>query len=196
MFGIGRLIAALIVGILVLGARAQAQDSSFMDMNMNMGCMLMAGMHELQVSVYQSGALDDSCQDVPYPGPAVVTLTAASKELRDMTSEVRIVRGAEIDAAARANLEPITLAYLPPKAYPSGVITLPANFDRPGKYTVLVTVSDGKDMTMTGRLIITVGQEARQWILVFALAGILLAAAFGFYVWDFNRRKKLPVKSG
>jgi hypothetical protein len=56
MFGIGRLAAASTLAIAVLVARAQAQDSNFMDMNMNMGCMLMAGMHEMQVSVYQSGA--------------------------------------------------------------------------------------------------------------------------------------------
>ena len=65
MIGIGRLAAALILGIVMLGARAEAQDTSLMDMNMNMGCMLMAGMHEMQVSVYQSGATEDSCPGHP-----------------------------------------------------------------------------------------------------------------------------------
>jgi hypothetical protein len=196
MFGIGRLAAALILGIAILGARAEAQDTSFMDMNMNMGCMLMAGMHEMQLSVYQAGALDDSCPEIPYPGAAVVTLTAVSKELRDMTAEVRIVRGAEADAAAGTSLGPITLAYLPPKNYPTGVITLPTNFDQPGKYAVLVTVSDGKDMTMSGRLVVTVAQETHKWVFVLAFAGIVLAASFGYYFWDQNRKKKLPIKSG
>ncbi|MGA3342431.1 MAG: hypothetical protein ABSD11_17890 [Methylocella sp.] len=158
MFGMSRLAAALILGIAILGARAKAQDTSFMDMNMNMGCMLMAGMHEMQLSVYQSGATEDSCPAIPFPGAAVVTLTAVSKELRAMTTEVRIVRGAEANTAAGASLAPITLAYLPPKIYPTGVITLPANFDQPGQYAVLVTVSDGKDMTMSGRLIVSVAQ--------------------------------------
>jgi hypothetical protein len=189
MFGMGRLAAGLILGIVVLGARAEAQNTSFMDMNMDMGCMLMAGMHELQVSVYQSGARDGSCQDIPYPGPAVVTLSSPSKELRDMTAEVRIVRGDEADAAAGAKLDPITLTYLPPKTYATGVITLSTNFDKPGKYAVLVTVSDGKDMTMSGGFIVTGGAEARQWVFVFAFAGIILAAAFGYYFWDLNRKK-------
>ena len=196
MFGIGRLAAALILGIAILGARAEAQDTSFMDMNMNMGCMLMAGMHEMQLSVYQSGATEDSCPAIPFPGAAVVTLTAVSKELRAMTTEVRIVRGAEADAAAGAGLAPITLAYLPPKIYPTGVITLPANFDQPGQYAVLVTVSDGKDMTMSGRLIVSVAQGSHTWALVFAFAGIVLAGSFGYYFWDQNRKKKLPIKSG
>ena len=59
MIGIGRPAAALVLGIVLLGARAEAQDTSLMEMNMNMGCMLMAGMHELQVSVYQSGATEE-----------------------------------------------------------------------------------------------------------------------------------------
>ena len=74
MIGIGRLAAALILGIVLPGARAEAQNSSLMDMNMDMGCMLMAGMHEMQVSVYQSGATEDSCQDIPSPGPALIRL--------------------------------------------------------------------------------------------------------------------------
>src|ERR1700746_2306596 len=93
MMRIGRIAAVLTLGLWLFGAQARAQDSSLMNMNMNMGCMLMAGMHELQVAVYQSGGLDDSCQDLPGPGPAVVTLSSASKELPGMTAEVRIVRG-------------------------------------------------------------------------------------------------------
>ena len=195
MIGIGRLAAALILGSLLLGARAEAQDTSLMDMNMNMGCMLMAGMHEMQVSVYQAGALDDSCEDIPSPGPAVITLSPASKDLRDMTAEVRIVRDTGAETAASGNLDPVTLAYLPPKTYPRGVITLPANFDKPGKYAVLVTVRDGKDMAMSGRLVVTVGEASRQWIYVYILSGIILAATFGFYLRDLGRKNKLPIKS-
>ena len=189
MIGNGRLAAALILGIVLQGARAKAQDTSLMDMNMNMGCMLMAGMHEMQVSVYQSGATEDSCKDIPSPGPVVITLSSTSKELRDMAMEVRIVRDTGAGTAASGNLDAVTLAYLPPKNYPRGVITLPANFDKPGKYAVLVTVRDAMDMAMSGRLGITVGQESRQWIIVYVISGIILAAAFGFYLRDLGRKK-------
>jgi hypothetical protein len=195
VIGIGRLAAALILGIGLPAARAEAQNSSLTDMNMDMGCMLMAGMHEMQVSVYQSGATENSCQDIPSPGPAVITLSSASKELRDMTVEVRIVKDSEAETAASGNLDPVTLAYLPPKNYPRGVITLPANFDKPGKYAVLATVKDAMDMAMSGRLGLTVGEASRQWIFVYILSGIILAAAFGFYLRDLGRNKKMPVKS-
>ncbi len=195
MIGIGRLAVALILGIVLPGARAEAQNSSFMDMNMDMGCMLMAGMHEMQVSVYQSGATDDSCKDIPSPGLALITLSSASKELRDMTTEVRIVRDTGIETVASVNLDPVTLAYLPRKNYPTGVITLTANFDKPGKYAVLVTVRDAKDMAMPGQLGLTVGEASRQWIFVYILSGIILASAFGFYLRDLGRNKKMPIKS-
>lgn len=168
-----------------------------MDMNMSMGCMLMAGMHELQVAVYQSGALDDSCADIPGPGLAVVTLTSAAKELRDMTTEVRIVRGEEAaKTASSPGLEPVTLIYAPPKAYPTGVITLNTNFDKAGKYTVLVTVRDGKDMVMSGRLGMTVGAGSRQMIYAFLASGVILAAALGFYIWDRRHKSRMPLKGG
>jgi hypothetical protein len=48
MIGIDRLAAALILVIGLPGAQVAAQNSSLMDMNMDMGCMLMAGMHEMQ----------------------------------------------------------------------------------------------------------------------------------------------------
>lgn len=195
MIRIGRLAVALILGIVLPGARAEAQNSSFMDMNMDMGCMMMAGMLEMQVSVYQSGAMDDSCKDVPSPGLALITLSSASKELRDMTTEVRIVRDTGTETVASVNLDPVTLAYLPRKNYPTGVITLTANFDKPGKYAVLVTVRDAKDMAMPGQLGLTVGEASRQWIFVYILSGIILASAFGFYLRDLGRNKKMPIKS-
>jgi hypothetical protein len=195
MVRIGQLGAALILGVVVLGGRpAAAQDTSFMDMNMNMGCMLMAGMHEMQLAVYQSGAREDSCEDIPSPGPALISLTAISKELRDMTTEVRLVKDAGTEPAPGTNLDPVTLAYLPPKKYPTGVITFPVTFDKPGKYAVLVTVTDDKDMVMSGRLVMTVGETYKVWVAAFAICGVLLAGVLGFYLWDQNR-KKHPVKT-
>lgn len=195
MVRIGQLAAALIFGVVILGGRpAAAQDTSFMDMNMNMGCMLMAGMHEMQLAVYQSGARDDSCQDIPSTGAALISISALSKELREMTTEVRVVKDTGVEPVPGENLDPITLAYLPPKNYPNGVITFPVTFDKPGKYAVLVTVRDDKDMTMSGRLVMTVGETFKIWFAAFVVCALLLAGIIGFYVWDQNR-KKHPVKT-
>ncbi|MCI0465534.1 MAG: hypothetical protein L0Y57_00765 [Beijerinckiaceae bacterium] len=195
MFCTGRLAAVLILGSALFGPPAEAQDTSLMDMNMNMGCMLMAGMHELQVSIYPTGALDDMCQDLPGPGPALVSISSGANEIRNMTAEVRIVRGGETELpASNASLAPVTLAYLPPKTYPSGVITLTADFDKAGKYAVLVTLTDGKDMVDSGQLVVTVGEASRQWIIALIFSVILVAAALGFFIWDHRRKAKAPVK--
>jgi hypothetical protein len=196
MMVLGRLAAAGILGIAVLGGRVQAQNTSFMDMNMEMGCMLMAGMHEMQVAVYQSGSRDDSCPELSSPGQALITLTSAAKELRDLSTEVRLVRGGEADgAAADAKFDPVTVAHVPPKTYPTGVISLPANFDKPGKYALLVTVSDNKDMTMSGRVVMSVGEVSRQWLYAGIFSAALVAIALGVFVWDHQRKLKHPAKS-
>ncbi|WOJ88192.1 hypothetical protein RZS28_10040 [Methylocapsa polymorpha] len=198
MIGLSRLVGASVLAVVLLGARAEAQDSSLMDMNMDMGCMLMAGMHELRVAAYSysSDSREDVCADIPAPGPVSITLNAISKELRDMAIEVRVVRNAEADVAPGDNLDSVTLAHLPPKTYPTGVVTFPVTFDKPGKYAVLVTVRGDKDMVMSGLYVMTVEQGARQWIFVLIFAIAAVGAAVGFYVWDEHRKKlKLSVKS-
>jgi hypothetical protein len=112
-----------------------------------------------------------------------------------MTVEVRIVKDTGAETATSGNLDPVTLAYLPPKNYPRGVITLPANFDKPGKYALLATIKDAKDMAMSGRLALTVGEASRQWNFVYIFSGILLAATIGFYLRYLGRNKKVPFKS-
>ncbi len=199
MIGLIRLAGALILTVCLFGARAEAQDSSLMDMNMDMGCMLMAGMHEMRLAVYShsSDSREDICGDIPAPGPVSITLNAVSKELRDMAIEVRVVRDAGTsNLAAGGDIESLTLAHLPPKIYRTGVATFPVTFDKPGKYAVLLTVSDDTNMVMSGQYVLTVEQGARQWIYVLVFAVAAVVAAAGFYVWDERRKKlKLSVKS-
>jgi hypothetical protein len=50
-------------------------------------------------------------------------------------------------------------------------------------------------MAMSGRLGLNVGQASRQWIFVYILSAIIVAATFGFYLRDLGRNKKMPMKS-
>ena len=51
-------------------------------------------------------------------------------------------------------------------------------------------------MKFRNRLVgLTVGEASRQWIFVYILSGIILAAAFGFYLRDLGRKNKSPIKS-
>jgi len=195
MVGIGRLAGALFAAIALFGARAEAQDTSLMDMNMDMGCMIMAGMHEFRVSAYlhSSDAREDHCAEIPGPGPVSITINTTSHEVKDFPIEIRLIRDAGPDAES-SKLDQITLAHLPPKTYPTGVATFPVNLDKPGKYAVLVTVSDDKDMVMSGRHVIIVEQPAKKWILVIVGIAAVLGGGLAFYVWD-ERRKKKAVKT-
>ena len=48
---------------------------------------------------------------------------------------------------------------------------------------------------MSGRLVVTVAQETHKWIFVYMpLPDIILAAVFGYYLRDLNRKKKLPIE--
>jgi hypothetical protein len=38
------------------------------------------------------------------------------------------------------------------------------------------------------RLGLTVGEASRQWIVVYTISGIIVAAAFGFYLRDLGRK--------
>ena len=42
---------------------------------------------------------------------------------------------------------------------------------------------------MSGQLGLTVGEASRQWIIVYIISGIILAAVFGFYLRDLGRKK-------
>ncbi|WP_051335697.1 hypothetical protein [Methylocapsa acidiphila] len=200
MIGMSRLVGAFVLTIFLFGARAEAQDSSLMDMNMDMGCMMMAGMHEMRLAAYShaSDSREDVCSDIPAPGPVTLTLNAVSKELRDMMIEVRVIRSTgTASPPTGAALEAATLAYLPPKTYRTGVVTLPVNFDKAGKYSVLLNVDDGAGMAMASQYDLTVEQGAKQWYYVLAFAIAAVAAAGGFYVWDERRKKlKAPAKNG
>jgi hypothetical protein len=160
-------------------------------------CMLMAGMHELHLSAYQlsSGSEEEFCADVPSTGPTIVTINAVSPEILNMTTEIRIVRDDGSGEQPAGDLGPITIAYLPPKNYPTGIATLPVNFDKAGNYLVLVTVDDGKGMTMTSRFVISAGKIFTKSLFVWVVYGGILLAVLGIFLWIERRRHRMKVKA-
>lgn len=194
MLRTGRLVGGVVLALCLLAARAQAMEGMS---GMYNTCMLMAGMHEMHFSAYQpsSGSDEEFCADIPSPGPVIVTINAVSTELLDKLTEIRIVRDEGPEPKSDSDLQAITLAYAPPKNYRTGIATLPVNFDRAGKYAVLVTVSDGKDMVMTGRMGFGVGQIMTKGLLVWVLYGSLLIAVLGIYLWVESRRRKRLVET-
>jgi hypothetical protein len=55
-----------------------------------------------------------------------------------LPTEVRVIK----DTGSEKDLQAITVLHLPPKVYPNGTVNFEYNFDQPGKFIGLVTVSD------------------------------------------------------
>jgi hypothetical protein len=112
-----------------------------------------------------------------------------------MTTEIRIVRDDGSGEQPTGDLGPITIAHLPPKNYPSGIATLPVNFDKAGNYLVLVTVDDGNGMTMTSRFVISAGKIFSKSLFVWVVYGGILLAVLGIFLWVERRRHRMKVKA-
>ena len=79
------------------------------------------------------------CEDVPDVGETIFTMDFGQDEMREMKVDFRIMRDIGEDAE-RDSLDEVTVAYLPPKTYPTGSVSLRHIFVHAGNYAGLVTV--------------------------------------------------------
>lgn len=153
-------------------------------------CALTAGSHELLFSGYTvSTPRREFCQDIPVTGRSVLTVDDISRELRDMPVEIRVIRDTG-SAEAGGDLSSVTLAHLPARKYPTGTVTFPVDFDKPGAYLVLVTVTDEHGWIDRGRLQLSVGETTAKEIALYALMGFALVGAGGIAGRIFVRRRQ------
>jgi hypothetical protein len=179
--------STVVLSMLVLGGSARAQGSGHEHHgNPNNTCPLMAGMHEMHVAAYHAttGAFDELCGEIPATGKVTITVDAVSAEIRDMTTEITVVKG---DGTAP---EPVTLAHLPPARYPSGVATFMVDLDSPGQYALLVTLREG-GMEMSATHVMTIASPLEKWLYV-PVGAAVLAGAAAVYVLVQRRKKPVP----
>ncbi len=179
---------AMLSALLLVG-QAQAQGSGHEHHgNPNNTCPLMVGgMHEMHVAAYHpsSGVLEELCAEIPGTGRISITLDAVSPEIRDMTTEIKLVTG---DGTTP---DPVTLAHLPPQRYPTGVTTFAVDLASPGQYALLVTLRDGP-MEMAATHVMTISSGVEKWVYVPVGAVLVLAVAAFFYFRGERRRKPQP----
>jgi hypothetical protein len=192
MIGFGRLLGALVLAVVLLSTRAQAMEGMDMSGSSNM-CPLMAGMHEMHLSAYQGGAFEEYCMTIPHAGPVTISIDAVSPEIRDMTKEIRVVKG---KADAVGDLTEATVFHLPPQHYPAGTATFDATLPEPGNYTLLVTLRDDHGMEMLAKMPLSVGATFSPGLIVWLLFGGAIIASFGVYLYMVNRRPAKAAKSG
>jgi len=170
----------LALGLFVTGAWAHGVSGGAEDR-----CRFKAGPYYVHFTAYQpEGPRPDYeyCEDLPATGLTVIVLDYLDLELRDLRTEVRIVR----DTGTRPVGETDTLVRLPPQRYPTGSVTIEHVFDAPGAYVSLVTV--GESGQFTSRFRFSVGQrDYTTYYLIAAAVG----AGIALYLYT-ERKRKTP----
>ena len=153
-------------------------------------CKLRVGRYTMHFVGYQPESPSgprEFCEDIPEVGHTIVVLDYLNDELRDMPTEVRIIK----DTGGEAQLDDITVLHIPPKVYASGSLNFELTFREPGKFVGLVSV--GQDSSkIVSRFPFSVGRSS-SWLALTAGALLTVMAAFMLYRFAVHRRNKATV---
>lgn len=146
-------------------------------------CLLKVGPDFMYFSGYQPEASRNRfCEDIPATGDTIFVLDYGQDEMRDMSTDFRIVRDTG-EQMEQAPLDSVTVAYLPPKVYPAGTLNIEHVFKEPGKFVGIVTVEGPHGEHWVSRFPFTVGGRplsARMPYFLITAAGVL---ALTLFVW-------------
>jgi hypothetical protein len=149
-------------------------------------CKLRVGRYVMHFVGYQPDSPAgprEFCEDIPDIGRTVVVLDYIDAELRDLPTEVRVIR----DAGDDADMEQRTVLHLPPRLYPSGSLNFEIEFNEPGKFIGLVSVGDRDKLV--SRFPFSVGRRSR-WLYIIIPGVLALAGGMALYRFGLRRRSK------
>jgi hypothetical protein len=168
----------------------------------NNKCIMKIGPDIMFFTGYQPQySREEFCDDIPNAGQMVVALDMQEKELRDMTTEIRIINDSgahttlngypyltDAELGDIIKLESETVFHRPPTKYPTGTLTFEHNFPQTGKFIGIVTVKNDHGQTYVSQFPFTVGTPYTK---TFTIWGILTAAvlALGFGLWRYLQKK-------
>lgn len=180
------IVAVCIVAASIWAQRSHAHGGLSMDEDT---CKLRVGRYVMHFVGYQPESqrgLKEFCEDIPETGRTVVVLDYVDPELRDLPTEVRVIRDT---GAAPTSLDDVTILHLPPKVYPTGSLNFEFNFSEPGKFIGLVIVGD-KEKKMESRFPFSVGRQ-NSWFHHVVLGLAAIAAAVTLYRFGLRKRSKI-----
>lgn len=170
-------------------------------------CVLRIGPDLMFFTGYQpQNSRDEFCDDVPNTGQTVVALDMQDTELRDMLTEIRIIKDdgrhtkmnglpflTDAELGSKEVLDPATIVYVAPKKYPTGTLTFEHTFPENGKFIGIVTVRNEHGQTFVSQFPFAVGQPVGRSLVVYGfLAVVGLGAVYG--LWHYGgKQKKKPV---
>jgi hypothetical protein len=191
-FRSGQCVSALCALVLLMAFQiktAAAHGGLAMDADY---CKLRVGRYLMHFVGYQpdsSNASKEFCEDIPQTGATIIVLDYIDDALRDMPTEVRVIR----DTGDETNLDAVTVFHLPPKVYPNGSLSLEYNFAESGRYVGLVTVK-GAD-TLVSRFPFSVGKPGFNWLLVVGVFAAIAAAAALYWFAQRQRSREIGDKA-
>lgn len=199
---ISRGLAAWLLAMTLLTSAAYAHGGVGMVDNR---CVLKIGTDLMFFTGYQpQNSTDAFCDDIPTTGLTVVALDMQETELRDMLTEIRIIRDngthtrmnglpflTDLELASKEVLDPVTLIYLPPKKYPTGTLTFSHTFPENGKFIGIVTVENEHGQKFVSQFPFAVGQPLGKTIALYGMGALaLIGAVYG--LWRYGSQKPNP----
>jgi hypothetical protein len=195
-------LAAWLLATVLLTSAAYAHGGVGMQDNR---CVLRIGPDLMFFTGYQpQNSREEFCDDVPNKGQVVVALDMQDTELREMLTEIRLIRDdgthtrmnglpflSDAELASKEILEPATIAYLPPRKYPTGTLTFEHTFPENGKFIGIVTVENQHGQKYVSQFPFLVGVPLGKSL---ALYGMMIAALFGvvYGLWNYGRKPRSP----
>ena len=194
-------IAAWLLATVLLASAAYAHGGVGMVDNR---CVLRIGPDIMFFTGYQpQNSREEFCDDVPNTGQTVVALDMQDTELRAMLTEIRLIKDdgshtrmnglpvlSDAELASKELLDPVTIAYFPPKQYPTGTLTFEHTFPENGKFIGIVTVRNEHGQTFVSQFPFSVGQPIARNIGMYF--GLLVVLALGVYgIWRYGNKPKV-----
>lgn len=187
---IGALKIAAVAGLVTFAGVATAQAHGRLGAAEGR-CRLFIGPDIMNFTGYlPEASKNEFCEDIPSTGPMIMVLDAEQEELRDMAVELRIVKDVGGPAKENENLDAITVAYKPPKVYPTGTINFEHTFNEPGYFVGIVTVTGQHGEVWTSRFPFSVDKTFMRDLPVYLTMGLGVLAVSAIYL--VHRRRNPP----
>lgn len=177
---------AAVIGVLVslAGAPSSHAQSGAGPEAMVMGnmCMVMFGYDMIHITATQPDrSRAEYCSEIPSTGSTVMVFDIENPKFRDYPLELRIIRDPLTPVSDTTDLAPLTVLYLPAKAYTKGTFNLQHDFNEAGHYIGLVTITRENGQKETGQFKFTVGETLWGWVP--QIAGFVLIAGMVAAYW-------------
>ncbi|HUB64233.1 MAG TPA: hypothetical protein VL996_07240 [Methylocella sp.] len=173
-------------------------------------CVLRIGPDIMFFTGYQpQNSREEFCDDVPNIGQTVVALDMQETELRNMLTEIRLIKDdgthtkmnglpylTDAELANKDALDAVSIAYFAPKKYPTGTLTFDHTFPEKGKFIGIVTVENDHGQKYVSQFPFAVGEPLGRSIGMYvALIAVLAAGVYGIWRFGGSKSKPAPPKS-